>query len=457
MRTGSAELEAEADGPPRAARDDHPLVWTTTTYFAEGLPWSLLHQVAAEFFTAIGLPARQVGYTSALHVTGSLKFLWSPLVDLFGTLRLWMIATQAAMGLAVGYLALHAQRLEALGLGAGSDTTWVWAALVIVGVLSATHDIACDGYYMDALDKDAQARYSGLRIAAFRIAMLVGNAGLVYIGGRFGWLAGFGCGAAMLLALAVFHHFQLPRGASERAEPDPAATAEANDPRGSAAARARHVAAAYLSFLGQRSALVVLLFITTYKLGDALMFSMGKVLLRELGVGTETRALINLVSVLSMIAGATFAGAWIARARLARALLPITLIMALSEPLYLLLASATVPMQLGAALEIPASLLELYRPSIATITGVLAIEQFAGGMATTAQMIFIMRRCHPDHKAAHYAFATALYAFAQMATGTYSGLLYEAQGPLIYFSVTSVVCIPALVLVNLIPTSERAR
>ncbi|MCA9717620.1 MAG: MFS transporter, partial [Myxococcales bacterium] len=326
--------------------------------------------------------------------------------------------------------------------------------LVVIGVLSATHDIACDGYYMDALDEDAQARMSGLRVAAFRVAMLVGNAGLVYVGGRFGWLAGFGFAAVMFVALAAFHQLKLPRGESERRR-EPAADREDAPQR--AASRLRHVATAYLSFLGQRGALVVLLFITTYKLGDALMFSMGKVLLRDLGVGTETRALINLVSVLSMIAGATLAGAWIARAGLRRCLLTITLLMALSEPLYLLLAGARLPMQLAAAYDVPSSVIALlWRPSLLTIAGVLAIEQFAGGMATAAQMIFIMRRCHPDHKAAHYAFATALYAFAQMATGTYSGHLYEAQGPVIYFAVTSVACIPALLLVNLIPTERRA-
>src|SRR5690606_11862702 len=135
----------------RARRRKGTLAWTSSTYFAEGLPWSLLHQVAAEYFTGIGLRPAQVGYTSLLHGPTFLKILWSPIVELFGTLRGWMIGTQAAMGVAVGLLAMLAHAL------AGSENPeanvgWIWAVLVTIGVLSATHDIACDGYYLEALD-----------------------------------------------------------------------------------------------------------------------------------------------------------------------------------------------------------------------------------------------------------------------------------------------------------------
>ncbi len=75
----------------------------------------------------------------------------------------------------------------------------MWVLLVAVGVLSATHDIACDGYYMEALEPQRQARFSGVRVAAFRAAMLVGSSGLVVVAGATNWLWGFGAGAALLL------------------------------------------------------------------------------------------------------------------------------------------------------------------------------------------------------------------------------------------------------------------
>ncbi len=463
-------MPASPAQPPASATPRAPTapLWTGSTYFAEGLPWSILHQVAAEFFTALGLPARQVGYTSALHLASTLKFVWSPLVDLFGTLRRWMIATQAAMGVAVGVLALLAQQFSK-----GDDTTLIWLVLVVIGVLSATHDIACDGYYMDALKKDDQARYSGVRVAAFRAAMLVGSSGLVYLGGRVSWLLAFGAAAAILGGLALVHRLILPRGESERRRSAaPERTGEALEPapptdeaRPSAPGTTDpgeeravgHVVDAYLSFLTQRRALYVIAFIITFKLGDALMFSMSKVLFRDLGVTTEVRGVLNGFGTVAAIAGAMLAGAWIGRVGLRRALPPIALMMAASEPLYFVLAADTFNLGVAAGVGAPLALQELLTPSHLTIGGILIAEQFFGGMATAAQMVFIMRRCHPDHKAAHFAFATALYALAQTLTGTYSGVFYGVQGPMAFFGLTSLICVPCLLLLPLIPIEASAR
>lgn len=436
---------AQDSSTPAAGRSGATIAWTSSTYFAEGLPWSVLHQIAAEFFTAAGLPPSQVGYTSALHLTNTLKFVWSPVVDLYGTLRRWMISTQAVLGGLIGLLAVLAHNL-ALQTASDKDTTFIWVTLIAIGVVSATHDIACDGYYMDALDKPSQARYTGVRIAAYRAAMLVGNAVLVYLGGRYSWLLGFGVAAALMVALSVVHRLSLPPGASERERVRAAA------PKRTRAERAAHVKAAYLSFLRQDRALFVVLFLLTYKLGDALMFNMSKVLLRDLGVTTAERGVINGFGTMASILGAVLGGAWIARTSLARAIVPITVLMAATEPLYLLMAGPRLPMIVGAAADIPFAYLTTMAPSLTTITILLVIEQLCGGMAVAAQTVFLMRRCHPDHKAAHFAFGTAIFAFSQMITGTYSGWVYEAQGPLVYFALASVVCIPSLLLLRWIPT-----
>ena len=55
--------------------------------------------------------------------------------------------------------------------------------MAVLAVLHATHDIACDGFYLQALDRKEQALFSGARIAAFRVAMLVGASLLVTLGG----------------------------------------------------------------------------------------------------------------------------------------------------------------------------------------------------------------------------------------------------------------------------------
>ena len=80
------------------------LLWTSTTYFGEGLPWSFLHQLATEFLTAIGSSKSVISSTSGFHLAVTFKFLWSPLVDLFGRKRTWLWVMQLLVGL--GMLAI---------------------------------------------------------------------------------------------------------------------------------------------------------------------------------------------------------------------------------------------------------------------------------------------------------------------------------------------------------------
>ena len=39
-------------GTPKPGKSRRALLWTSTSYFGEGLPWSFLHQMATEFLTA---------------------------------------------------------------------------------------------------------------------------------------------------------------------------------------------------------------------------------------------------------------------------------------------------------------------------------------------------------------------------------------------------------------------
>jgi PAT family beta-lactamase induction signal transducer AmpG len=323
----------------------------------------------------------------------------------------------------------------------------VWVLLIAIGILSAMHDIACDGYYMDALSKHDQARYSGVRVAAFRAAMVVGSSGLVFFGGSIDWRLGFGAGAAIMLGLAVAHRVWLPWGESE--------VARQRAGRSSKEPRWGQIKEAYLSFLEQDRVVLVVAFLLTYKLADVVMFNMSKVLLaRELGIPTDLRGLINAFSIGASIAGAIVGGGWIARRSLTRTLFPITLLMALTEPLYVLMASLGPEL----ALSVPgtAETLEQLNLSagwwkLATIGGIVITEQFCGGLATAAQMVFIMRRVHPEHKAAHFAFATAIYSTAQMLVGGESGQIYDALGSVNYFWFASALTLPAVVLAKLVP------
>ena len=449
-----AATDTSTDDSDRAPRG-RTLGWTSSIYFGEGLPWSVLHQVASEYLTAIGMPAREVGYTGWLNGTTLLKFLWSPLVDLFGTLKRWMVATQALLGIGVGVLAVVAHRLA--GVPGDKDTRWVWLTLLGLGVLSATYDIACDGYYMGALKKHDQARYSGARVAAYRAAMLVGSSGLVFLGGRFNWLVAFGLAAALLFALALVHQRILKEVPRSGPEPEPTGTEVAAANVGWQQ-RLAHVKDAYLSFLLQPKALLVLGFLLSYKMSDNLVSSMSKLLFaRELGVPTDVRGVLNSLSLVASIIGAIVGGAWIAKRSLKTTLFRITLLMAATQPLFVALAAfapellVSIP---GTARDSSELVWSNAWPGLCAVASVIVLEQVSGGMAVAAQIVFIMQHSAPEHRAAHYAFATAVYSLPQTVIGGLSGQLYEGVGPVTYFCIVSLLTLPAVVLARVVPTER---
>ena len=125
-----------------------PHLWCFSTYFAEGFPYSIIRSVSTVFFRDRGVSLEAVGLTTFFGLPWILKFFWGPLVDEFATKHRWLLAMQAALAVLIGAAAFLVPlpggvRLIAILFFAGA-------------FVAATHDIAIDGYYLAALDKEEQ-------------------------------------------------------------------------------------------------------------------------------------------------------------------------------------------------------------------------------------------------------------------------------------------------------------
>ena len=142
--------------------------WIFTTYFAEGFPFQVAGDLANTYFVSLGMSLQAFGLTSIYNFAWSLKFLWAPAVDLFKTRKFWILSMEALLSLVCIFLALSTFTLSPMYYG-----------IVLFGfmaLLSATHDIAIDGFYLEQLNETEQRFYSGFRIMAYRISMLVVSA-----------------------------------------------------------------------------------------------------------------------------------------------------------------------------------------------------------------------------------------------------------------------------------------
>lgn len=94
------------------------------------------------------------------------------------------------------------------------------AVFWLVAFVSATHDIAADGYYMLALNTHEQSFYVGIRSTFYRIASVVGQGALVVVAGLIGnhtgdiplaWEIVFIILSGLFLCFALYHSWALPK------------------------------------------------------------------------------------------------------------------------------------------------------------------------------------------------------------------------------------------------------
>lgn len=184
----------ESDKPLRPTQ--RVLFWVGLLYFSEGLPLGLFYDLFPVHMRQAGVSPSDIGLLSLLGLAWTVKFLWAPLVDAWRGHRWWIFAANAGMGAAMAVLALQP---DALGAGA----TWPWLLLAAFTVLSATNDIATDGYTIEQLSKGQLGVANGLRIGFYRGGMLAAG-GMLVVAGWMGtpqaphWQAAYGLSAALL-------------------------------------------------------------------------------------------------------------------------------------------------------------------------------------------------------------------------------------------------------------------
>ncbi|MFP6687088.1 MAG: MFS transporter [Polyangiaceae bacterium] len=194
--------ESQQDEAQRA-NGKLPHVWVSTTYFAEGYPYTIINNFAEIIFQQLGASLRVVGLTSLFHLPWNLKFLWGPLLDRYETKRRWLIGVEVLLTIGLVVLALFATQTQWLGA--------IGTCFMLLAVLAATHDIAIDGYYLEALDEEGQSRFVGYRAMAYKAASLLVRGPLLILAGAIGWTLGLLTMAAIMGIVLAVHIFLLPR------------------------------------------------------------------------------------------------------------------------------------------------------------------------------------------------------------------------------------------------------
>jgi len=412
-----------------ASTSRSPWAWIPTLYFAEGIPYVMVMTVSVIMYKRLGISNTDIAlYTSWLYLPWVIKPLWSPVVDLMGTKRLWTLIMQALLG------ALLA--MVALSIPAPRFFQYTIALFWLIAFGSATHDIAADGFYMLGLQEHQQAAFVGVRSTSYRIAMIAGEGGLVVLAGmleeqfgqlRTAWEITLLVVAAVVLAEFGYHLIVLPRP-----------TADIRRSRSQHQAFAGEFLRVFLDFFKKDRIAVILAFLLMFRFAEAQLLKLIYPFLLDaraeggLALDTGQVGLIKgTVGVSALLCGGILGGLLIARHGLRRWLWPMVLIMHLPNLafVYLAYAQPTSPLLIGA---------------------IVAVEQFGFGFGMTAYTMYMILVAEGEHKTAHYAICTGFMALSMMLPGMYSGWLQENVGYRYFFMWVAVSTVPGFLVAALV-------
>jgi len=179
------------------------LFWVGILYFAEGFPLGAFYDIFPVHFRQMGVDLKSIGLLSLLSLAWSIKFLWAPAIDHTRHHRRWIFFMHILMASVMGLFALQFE-----------FGPWVWVAIGAFTLLSATNDVAIDGYTIEMLNKNEMGRANGLRIGFYRVGMIAAGSVLI-LSDVLGW-----AGAYLLCALLfVFIGFICLKAPQEQSKP----------------------------------------------------------------------------------------------------------------------------------------------------------------------------------------------------------------------------------------------
>ena len=418
----------------------NPALWVPTVYFAEGLPYYAVNFVALFFLQKMGVSNTvNTLAISLLALPWSLKPLWSPALEMFKTKKYFVILMELLGGASL--------LMVAVSLNLPDYFRYVMVLLAVLGVCSATHDIATDGIYIAVLTPKEQAAWVGIQGACYNMARIFCTGALLWLAGtlteRFtraqmaapivhAWMAVFAVAGLILVALGLYHAWMLPSGGDERKQES-----------------VKQMAATFwdvvVTFFRKPNVYLILLLILLYRAGEGQVVKVGPLFLQAsrasggLGLSSqEVGGIYGFFGSIAFVTGSVLGGLFTAKLGLKRSLPWLILILDIPMLAYWYLSVA------------------LPTNSV-LVTAAMSAEMFGYGFGFVGVILLMMQEIAPGkYQTAHYAFGTALMNIGIIVPGAVSGWIQSRIGYRNFFIWVIVSGLPALVLAKFIPIGKGA-
>jgi MFS transporter, PAT family, beta-lactamase induction signal transducer AmpG len=398
---------------PRGLRLDRlGILWTL--YFVQGLPFGFQATALPVYLRSSGMSLAGVGLATALALPWSLKPLWAPLIDRFGSPRLgrrksWILPLQALLALTC-FAAAKVPPNEGLA-------PLLWLVLAM-NLLAATMDIAVDGFAVDVLSTRELGHGNIAQVVGYKAGMLTGGGLLVWASGTIGW-SGLFVSMAGLVTMSLLVTLSWDENAVVLENKAAAAPAPHR--------RTREILAALRGAVTSSGAGWLILFVGTYKLGESMADTMFKPFLVDAGYHEAQIGLwVGTWGMLCSIAGSVGGG-----------------LLARRMPLLRAVGWCAVARALPVAGE---WWLTQVDPTPQRILAVTCFEHLFGGALTTAMFAYMMSRVDRRIGATHYTLLAAVEVWGKLPAAWLSGFIAARASYATLFAVATVLSVAFLAL-----------
>lgn len=304
---------------------------------SSGFPLTLLVATLTFWLAKVGLDTTTIGLAVMVGIPYTIKFLWAPLLDKLhlpvlheklGQRRSWLFVIQALLVVAIWNLGASDPQPGQL------TNFFIWA--LAVAFLSATQDIVIDAYRIEILEEEEFAHGTAANQFGYRTGNLIAGAGTIYIasseGLGLGWAMGYGLTALCVVPAIIGALWVGPGKFVDRFE----------NATGMSAGQwlTETVVNPFREFLTRHGAFLILGFVLTVKVGDAMGQAMLSPMIVQLGFSDLDYISANkLWGFGALILGSALGAPFLLWLGMGRALLISGLMMMFSNAMFMILAA----------------------------------------------------------------------------------------------------------------------
>lgn len=377
---------------------------------SSGLPLLITLTLMQAWAKDAGVGLKEIGLMALVGLPYTLKFFWSPIFDRFtlpflGRRRGWLILMQAATALSILGMGLSNPTAEGAGL------SFFISMAFLITLFSASQDVVIDAYRREDLKTAELGLGSSYYVYGYRVGMLIVSGGGMILSDFMSWASVFTLMAACMLP-GMLITFWAPEPKLKVAPPANF-TESVIDP--------------FVDFFKKDGAIVMLVFILLYKVGDNLAGAMATPFYLELGFQkSEIGAIAKLFGFWATLGGAFIGGVTIMKIGINRALWAFGFLQMISTAGFAILAKVGY--------------------SLPWLTGVITFENLSAGMGTAAFMAFMASITNKKFTATQYALLTSLMGVPRVILSSVTGIMAQGMGWYFFFIFCTLVAIPGMFL-----------